>query len=326
MVQTLKHATTTRTRGNGHTKTNGHGLGHANLEGVSYAQHGTGFVGQAVLRALHDVAPHISVIGVDPDQRKVLELGKKYNLQSCTPGETDGYISFQIHAFSVPTPCQPGSEWGYDLSYLLDALENFGSKVLRRRRDYTLIVIRSTVYPGTTRELLVPLLEKTSGKKCGRDFDVAYNPEFLAQETAYQDALHPPLIAVAANSDRAVRTFRTCFDQFHVPFRAFANYDSAEWLKMTNNVLNAMLISAVNELRANMVSHGVNREEANDVLNTLATTAFAKSKPTYGLNDFGPFGGACLPKETEALRSGLRARGIYAPILEAAIEVNDALR
>lgn len=295
---------------------------------LSYAQHGIGFVGEAVVRALHKVSPALSLLGVDVDEQKVRRLSRRFNIPSCMADEIDYYKDFNIHSFSLPTPCDPAHfdhTWGYDLTCLKGGLRQFGKYVLRNRRDYTLVIIRSTVYPGTTEEILIPVLEEASGKRCCVDFDVVYNPEFLAQETAYQDALRPPLLAAAGTSSAALEMFKLCFSGFRVEFSAYESIREAEWLKVTNNVLNAMLISAVNELREDMVLSGLSRARAQTVIETLSRTAFAKTKLSYGLKDLGPWGGACLPKEVKAALLCNVERGIPSSMLIATQTVNDRM-
>jgi nucleotide sugar dehydrogenase len=290
-----------------------------------FAQHGIGFVGEAVLRAMHDTSPDMDIIGVDVDPEKVQHLAT-YGIPACQPTDVSRLQGYEVHSFSVPTPCdltQPEQLWGYDLSYLISALNRFGQTVLAERDDYTLVVIRSTVYPGTTEEVLIPTLEEASGKRCGDDFGVVFNPEFLAQETAYEDALRPPLIVAAGTDARALRLFKECFAGFSVPFTELLELSAAEWLKLNNNVLNAIYISACNEMRENMVGHGLSRQEAQRVMETLVETTFVKQKRKYGHLDLGEWGGACLPKEVAAALQGNQDRRLATVMEVAAQEINN---
>lgn len=295
---------------------------------IKFAQHGTGFVGEAVIRALHKVCPHLTLLGIDVDPEKVSKLRNRYHIPACLASEYTAYRDYNVHSFSIPTPCdtqRPDPVWGYNLEFLKKALADFGERVLRFRKDYTLIIIRSTVYPGTTEEVLIPLLESASGKTRGLGFDVVYNPEFLAQETAYRDACKPPLFAVASSGEAGFRVFEDCFAGFGVPCERCDGFKDAEWLKMANNVLNAIFISAANELRENMIRTGLSRERAQNIMFMLSCTAFAKKKKTYGLHDLGPWGGACLPKEVSAMLAGNGSRDLPSPVLAAAQEVNELM-
>lgn len=295
-------------------------------EVTGFVQHGIGFVGEAVIRALRERCPGMHLVGVDVEPAKVQKLSSVYGISATSREDHAQYSSCNIHAFSVPTPCAPGSRWGYDLSYLISALHYFGENILRRRDEYTLVVLRSTVYPGTSEEVLIPWLQEVSGCRLGHDFDVIFNPEFLAQERAFEDAQHPPLITYAASSDRAAELFEQCFEAFEVPFERFDTFKAAEWVKIANNSLNAVVISFMNEIRESMKGSGLSPEEAERVTLLLARTAFAKTNATYGLRDMGPFDGACLPKETQALFDGNSARGLPAFIVEAAIEMNEVMK
>jgi len=289
-----------------------------------YVQHGIGFVGSAVARAIHERYPDMHVCGVDVNQRAIESLCA-YGIPACETADVYRYREYEVHAVSVPTPPGDG-KWGYDLTTLTTTLRMLGKRVLRNTDRYKLIIIRSTVYPGTTEEVLLPTLEAASDKRCGSDFGLVYNPEFLAQATAYEDALDPPLIVCGCSDDHAYERFCSYFDRFPCSIVRLPSYKAAESCKLSNNVLNATTIALVNELRDTFESGGMENEEVDAALLALQDTAFAKTKPTYALERRGPYGGACLPKEMHAIRTAARARGITPQIVQSADEANTDMK
>lgn len=293
---------------------------------MTIAQHGSGFVGSAMVRAIQQTCPNRNPIAIDIVPAKLRDL-RPYGVTTCTPDQVHVYQEADVHLFSIPTPAaDEGSEWeawGYDLTYLTKALSFFAEHVLAKHGGYKVIVIRSTLYPGTTKKVLVPLLEKKSGKTCGKHFDVVMQPEFLEEANALHDALHPPLIAFAASSDRASKLFREAFAPFGAPYEEFETYAEAEWLKLANNTLNTAVIAFMNETRRAMVESGMDPAYAENVTRTLGKTAFANTRPSYGMRDFGPADGHCLPKDSRAQYMGFRARGLPSEIIEAVVASNE---
>lgn len=214
-------------------------------------------------------------------------------------------------------------ETGIDLTHLLEATESLGAKLRDVTTGFPVVVYRCTMPPGTVREVLVPLLEKTSGKRVGVDFGVVYNPEFLRAATAETDFLNPRAIVLSSFEER---------DQAHERIRAimrgfgarieWVTFEEAEFLKYVNNVGNAAKISFFNFMRLVASKLGIDPEVAFAI---SVDTAEGLYNPVYGTRDHGAFGGVCLPKDTRALRHFAAELGVDVTLLDAVLAVNDSI-
>lgn len=288
-------------------------------------QHGTGFVGSAFLQAIRKRQPDLRIAGMDIDGVAIARM-KGYGIPTF-PEDAVEECQALIHSFSIGTPsckCQDEHQAVcYELTPLSSALCSFAVNVLSSADEFRVIVIRSTVVPTTTRNELIPVLEKYSKKTSGTDFGVVYNPEFLRQVTALEDATHPPLISYAASDNRTAAHFETFFSFFGVPFIRFDTFEQAEAHKCVNNTLNASVISFFNEWGLKLQAIGMPKEEIEHIFRASCQTAFVKKEQYYGAALKGPFGGTCLPKDTKAaIECSERIFGMRSPILESALEIN----
>jgi len=275
---------------------------------------GAGVVGTATALglALHD--HKVAFVDVDPVARhRVGELG----FVATTPCELDLAETDAVFV-AVPTPT---NEQGIDLSYLFQATRDIGVALRRVTRDaYPVVVYRCTMPPGTTRRA-VAVLESVSGGRAGSDFGAAYSPEYLRAPRACEDFVHPPLVTIAVVGDDE-RTAGFLHD-LHKPFGArivFLGPEEAEFQKYVHNLFNAVKISFFNEMRGIAARLGVAR--ADEVFRITAGTAEGMRNPSYGIAALGPYGGACLPKDTAAWLAEMERLGVESPVVAAARTVN----
>ncbi|NRQ38197.1 hypothetical protein HII36_41165 [Nonomuraea sp. NN258] len=222
---------------------------------------------------------------------------------------------------AVPTPT---GERGLDPAHLIAASHNIAAALRRAtRQTFTTIVYRSTVLPGTTRRM-AEIVQAGSGARLGGDFGVAYNPEYLRQATAAADFAAPPLITlgVVGDDERSARMSRRLYGPFDARVE-FAEVEAAELQKYVHNLFNAVKISFFNEMRAAAARLGV--ADVDTVFQITASTAEGMRDPVYGVADLGPYGGACLPKDTAAWLAEMRRLGIESPVVAGAQAVNLAL-
>jgi UDPglucose 6-dehydrogenase len=186
---------------------------------------------------------------------------------------------------------------------------------------YQLVVIRSAVLPGTTEDMIIPILQEQSGKTAGRDFGVCVNPEYLREKSNYHDIANP-WVTVFGELDKKsgdildkVYKWTTC-PQYRLTIK------EAEMQKFVHNLLNAAKISFFNEMRLVCERIGVN---ASSIFPIVVKSAEAIWNPEYGTKDYGPYGGKCLPKDTVAFLSWARKSGMEPVLLKAVIEVNEML-
>lgn len=227
----------------------------------------------------------------------------------------NGAFDFDITFLTVPTPTINGK-------INLDAMElaaiDLGKRI-RFTKKYHLVVVKSTVPPGTTEELVIKTVEEYSGKKIGKDFGACMNPEYLREETAYDDALNPWVIAIGEYDKKSGDLLYDAYEKFNSPlFRC--SIREAEMQKYVHNLYNAAKISFFNEMREIAKASGIDSEK---VFNITSLSAEGMWNPKYGIKDRGPFSGSCLPKDTQAFLKWSEQKGYNADLLKTVIGVND---
>ena len=218
---------------------------------------------------------------------------------------------------TVATPDQPDGT--IDRRYVIRASEDIG-RALREKNAYHLVVVKSTVTPGTTREVLKLALERTSHLTAGRDFGLCMNPEFLRQGSAMHDTLHPDRVVIGEYDRRSGKALGDVLNAFYegaVPLLTMG-LESAEMVKYASNAFLTTKVSYANEM-AN-ICEGV---PGVDVSHVMAGVGLDKRINPRFLNAGAGFGGSCLPKDLKALCKFGEACGYRAPLLRAVLAVND---
>lgn len=250
---------------------------------------GSGFVGEATGRGFAKHKHEVTFVDVLPERVEYLrgeglkaELAKDYDK-----------ITTDVTMFCVPTPTKGGS---IKLDYLKEAVKTFAER-LKNHKGYHVAVIRSTVPPKTTREIVIPYIEKVSGKKAGKDFGVCMQPEYLREVTAKEDFARPWFILIGQLDERSGDVVDKLYRDFDAPIER-CSLDEAEFQKYVHNVYNAVKIAFFNEMRLIAQQE---KWDADAVFRATAESCEGIWNPMYGLRDFGPFDGSCLPKDTRAL-------------------------
>jgi GDP-mannose 6-dehydrogenase len=292
---------------------------------------GLGYVGTVAAGCLarmgHDV------VGVDIEQRKVdlIALGRSPIVEPeigeilrqqvvaghlhATTDVTAAVRHADIAMICVGTPAMPGG--GLELGYLKRVCEQIGA-ALREHPGAPIIVVRSTVLPGTTREHVVPILEKVSGLHAGADFGVCMNPEFLREGSAVAD-FHNPQMTVIGEINRASGDVLAsiCADLPGEIVRT--ELETAEMVKYTCNAWHALKIGFANETGTLCKAYGVDSHRVMDIvcMDRKLNISTAYMRPGFA------FGGYCLPKDLRALLSAGRRAEVATPILSAVLPSND---
>lgn len=240
-----------------------------------------------------------------------ISLGKRFTA-SCDKLEL-GDIVF----ITVGTPAD--KEGAINLSYVKDASEMIGT-ALKDWNSYCLIAVKSTVVPGTTESTIIPRIELKSGKKVGRDFGIAVNPEFLREGSAVRDMFEPDRLVIGGYDERSGDMLEELYRTFYrdrMPVLLRTNMVNAEFVKYANNAFLATKISFSNTL-ANIAQ----TVPGADVTIITRGIGLDNRIGSRFLNAGLGFGGSCLPKDVKALIAFSRHTG-YNPIqLNATYEVN----
>jgi GDP-mannose 6-dehydrogenase len=216
----------------------------------------------------------------------------------------------------VGTPSAPSGDVGLtDLERVAEQLGN----ALRSHDGRPLIMLTSTVPPGTTEGLLIPLLERTSGKKCGVDFGVAFSPEFLREGTAVHDYRIPAKTVVGATDEHALEVARNIFAPYTHDIITPA-ITTAESVKLTDNAWHALKVAFANEIGRFCGAHDI---DSHAVMEIFKRDTRLNISPAYLTPGFA-FGGSCLPKDLRTVTYRARAAGVSTPILDAILPSNGA--
>jgi UDPglucose 6-dehydrogenase/GDP-mannose 6-dehydrogenase len=216
-----------------------------------------------------------------------------------------------------------------DLSSVRQAAQDVG-RALARKDRYHLVVVKSTVVPGTTDTVVRAMLEEASGKRAGGDFGVAMNPEFLTEGQAIRDFMHPDRIVLGAMDARAFDRLDELYAAFRDAPRIRTNPRTAEMIKYASNALLATLISFSNEL-ANLAT-ALGDVDAAEVMTGLHSSRYFTTPLENGKVVIPPitsflmggcgFGGSCLPKDVSALVAHGRSKGVPMNLLGAVLDIN----
>jgi UDPglucose 6-dehydrogenase len=225
--------------------------------------------------------------------------------------ETD--VTFLV----VPTPSEP--EGHFSDRHLRDALSALAGPLRGGRKDRHTFVITSTVSPGTTEARLIPLIESESGQRLGRDFDVCYNPEFIALGSVISDFLHPDLVLIGESGPEAGARLEEIYGTVckNRPRVARMSLVSAEIAKLSLNAYVTMKISFANTLAA--VCEAVPDADIDAIGQALGAD---KRVSPHALRGGLPFGGPCFPRDNRAFAAFAKDRGVEAPLAEATDAVN----
>jgi GDP-mannose 6-dehydrogenase len=207
----------------------------------------------------------------------------------------------------VGTPSAPnGSQ---NLGAVERVAEQIGS-ALKSASGFPVVVVRSTIYPGTTDSVVRPLLEKASGKGANRDFGLCFQPEFLREGSSIKDYYTPPFTIVGSDSPRAIEPLRQLFGALPCEF-IVTDTRNAEMMKLACNAFHALKVSFANEIGRLGRSLGVDAREVMDLMckDRSLNISPAYMKPGYA------YGGSCLPKDLRALQYMAKRNDVELPLL-----------
>lgn len=218
---------------------------------------------------------------------------------------------------TVGTPSKP--DGSIDLTHVSAAAANIGEAISKTKRKPT-VVVKSTVIPGTTRNLVKTNIEKKSHKTVGTDFNLCANPEFLREGSAVQDTFQPDRIVVGDDWEGGARTLKRLYTKFYgerMPPLLITNTVNAEMIKYANNVFLAARISLINEF-ANICQ----RIPGADIKVVAKGVGMDRRIGPHFLNAGLGYGGSCFPKDVKAVAAYAKELGENPVMIEAVEKVN----
>ncbi len=217
-----------------------------------------------------------------------------------------------ITLICVGTPDKGGM---IDLSYIQQVARDIG-KVLKTKSDYHVVVVKSTVIPGTTLTTVKPLLEEFSGKKAGVDFGLAMNPEFLREGVAWIDSIEPDSIVIGTEDTKTKDILRKMYSWAPEEKFTYVGINAAEAIKYAKNSFLAMKITFANEWGNFCDAVGIDSKE---VLGALG--ADKRISPMFLRNGPG-YGGSCFPKDVNAIVHAGQVNHSPFGIMEKVVQMN----
>jgi GDP-mannose 6-dehydrogenase len=205
-----------------------------------------------------------------------------------------------------------------DLGHIAPVCRQIGA-ALQKKQSFHMVVVRSTVLPGTAESVVIPALEQASGKRLGADFGVCVNPEFMREGTAVADFLNPSITVIGASDSSHAAVLRRLYEW--VPGRVFeTSFRSAEMVKYVCNAWHAAKIAFANEVGT--MAKGLD-VDAEAMMEIFAADSKLNISPSYLKPGFA-FGGSCLPKDVRALNYRAKELDLQLPMLDSILPSNQA--
>jgi UDPglucose 6-dehydrogenase len=290
---------------------------------------GLGFVGLTLSSVL--ASRGITTIGIDSDRKKCSKIAKgiptffEPNLEKTLKKALKKKLIITNKLYSinncdfifitVGTPEKKNGE--IDLSFIKEVVRSVG-KLISKNKKKPIILIKSTVIPGTMKNVVLPILERNSKKKAGKDFGLISNPEFLQESRAIHDTIKPHVVVLGGYRTKFMKKTEKFFSQFNpnVPI-IITNHQTVEMIKYAHNTFLATKISFINQI-AN-ICQGIPDTNIDDVANAMGLD------PRIGnlfLNAGPGYGGSCLPKDIKAIINLSSKLGVNPTLLTAVEKIN----
>lgn len=291
---------------------------------------GLGYVGSVTAACLAYKGHQVLGVDLNPAKVEILEAGRSPIVEPQMDGlVAQGHRSCRLHATTNASTAVTQSELSFicvgtpslrngklDLSSIERVCRDIG-EALRQKNHFHLVVVRSTVVPGTTESILIPALEAASGKRAGADFGVCFNPEFLREGSAVSDFLQPGLTVLGAAGPESLAPLREVYDW--VPGRVYeTSLAAAEMVKYVCNGFHALKVCFANEVGTLCKHLGVDTQGVMEIFasDTRLNISAAYLKPGFA------FGGSCLPKDLRALMYRAKQLDLRLPLLESVLPSN----
>jgi len=287
---------------------------------------GGGYVGLVTGTCFAELGHEVTIIEIDPekvgeinngkppiyedDLEKLLKRNVSRRLRAST--EYEPVSSAELVLIAVGTPPKP--DGSANLSYIEAASISIG-KALKSNSAYCVVVVKSTVPPGTTEKIVKPVVLKTSGKT-EKEVGFAMNPEFLREGRAVEDFLHPDRIVIGCSNSQAGERVAEVYSNIRTPV-IHTGITAAEMIKYTSNAFLATKISFSNEIGNICKNLGI---DVYEVMNGVGLDP--RVGPLF-LNAGAGFGGSCFPKDVSALVSLAKETGETPVLLESVLAVNE---
>jgi GDP-mannose 6-dehydrogenase len=291
---------------------------------------GLGYVGAVSIAVLADNDNEVIGVDVNPTKVEMINAGQSPIIEAdlpelmkkgvdggrirATTDATEAVHNSDLSIICVGTPSHPNGS--LNLNYIKRVCQQIG-EALRTKSDYHVVVARSTMLPGSTEEIVIPILEQTSGKKAGCDFGVGFNPEFLREGSSIKDFYDPPFTVIGGDDEGTITAVRQIYSMLDAEV-IVAPIKVAETVKYACNAFHALKVSFANEIGNICKQQNI---DSHQVMDIFCKDTKLNISPYYMKPGFA-FGGSCLPKDLRALLYHARYFDLTPPVLESIMRSN----
>jgi GDP-mannose 6-dehydrogenase len=251
---------------------------------------------------------------VEPGIGELIQEAVNSGRLRATTSAAEAVNTSAVSLVCVGTPSNANGS--LDLRYVTRVCEEIGA-ALRTKKERHVVVLRSTMLPGTIENVVVPALAKTSGKKAGWDFGVCINPEFLREGSSLRDFYAPPFTLIGADDEKTVATVRALYANIDAPLFQ-TDVKTAEMIKYVCNAFHALKVSFANEVGNICKALAI---DSHAVMDIFCQDTKLNLSPYYLKPGFA-FGGSCLPKDLRAINYKARELDVEVPLLGAILPSN----
>ncbi|HKY29510.1 MAG TPA: UDP-glucose/GDP-mannose dehydrogenase family protein [Pyrinomonadaceae bacterium] len=291
---------------------------------------GLGYVGCVSAACFAKAGHHVIGVDVNPTKVEIINSGKSPIVEQgmnellagvvkegrlvTTTDPERGITESDLSLICVGTPSNPNGS--LDLSHVKHVCSEIGS-ALKKKKTRHIVVIRSTVLPGTVHNTVIAALEEASGKKAGKDFGIAINPEFLREGSSLKDFYAPPFTLIGADDEATAAVVRELYADVNAPVFVTA-LKTAEMIKYVCNCFHALKVTFANEIGNICKAAGVDSHEVMDIFcqDTKLNLSSYYLKPGFA------FGGSCLPKDLRAINYKAKELDVEVPVLSSILPSN----
>ena len=291
---------------------------------------GLGYVGCVSAACLADAGNEVIGVDVNPTKVEIINSGKspiveagideligkvvKSGRLAATTDSARAIRDSELSLVCVGTPSnQNGS---LDLRHVQQVCREIGA-ALKTKDERHVVVIRSTMLPGTVQNTVVPALEETSGKKAVTDFGICINPEFLREGSSLKDYHAPPFTLIGADDEQTTSAVRSLYANINAPV-FITSLKTAEMVKYVCNCFHALKVSFANEVGNICKALQI---DSHEVMHVFCQDTKLNLSPYYLKPGFA-FGGSCLPKDLRAINYKAKELDVETPVLASILPSN----
>jgi len=289
---------------------------------------GSGYVGLITAAGFAEKGHEVLCVDIDKqkvgmiNERKppIYEKGLQEILDHVVPEKLKATLDLEsavlgteVTFICVGTPSD--DDGSINLKYVKEVSAQLG-RILKKKKTYHVVVVKSTIIPGSTEEHVIPALERESGRKAGKDFGVVMNPEFLREGVAVVDFMNPDRIVIGSYDAKSGDVIESLYYKFKAPVLR-VSLKTAEMIKYTANSMLATKISFINEVGNVCKKLGV------DVYDVAKGIGLDHRIGPHFISAGPGFGGSCFPKDVKALVHKAEEVGVKTLLLESVLAVND---